>query len=387
MLKLVTTTHIDGAKAIAACAVVALIVGAGSVYNVWLPEKWSATDLRVALDPLTAQDTKTDLGLSSPLGMPQTEPDRLELQDKALGQSGNAIVGRDQRVAPDSPTAQDTKSNPDISFNVNVAEGGDPIAQWKLGRMYASGDGVAQDDVRAFEYFSKIANAHAKDSPSAPQASIIANALVALGRYYLNGIPNSKVKPDTERAREMFFHAASYFGNADAQYDLARLYLKTPDASREDLRYGARWLGLAAHKGQYQAQALLGQMLFNGDRLPPQRARGLMWLTLARDATADEIWIKESYDRAMAKASEDDRAMALQMLENAFQRPAQARRTAAVAKLTSISMRPLSLFPDIDTDLVSSRDIHCERTRSSRNVVARLPRLFAIVVSKSAPSA
>jgi hypothetical protein len=55
-------------------------------------------------------------------------------------------------------------------------------------------------------------------------------------------------------------------------------------------------------------------MLFNGDRLPPQRARGLMWLTLARDsATADETWIEESYDRAIAKASQDDRAMALQM--------------------------------------------------------------------------
>ena len=154
------------------------------------------------------------------------------------------------------------------------------MAQWKLGRMYADGDGVAQDDLRAFEYFSRIANAHAEDSPSAPQASIVANAFVALGRYYLNGIPNSKIKPDTERAREMFSYAASYFGNADAQYDLARLYLKTPDASREDFRYGARWLGLAAHKGQHQAQALLGQMLFNGDRLPPQRARGLMWLTL-----------------------------------------------------------------------------------------------------------
>jgi TPR repeat protein len=182
--------------------------------------------------------------------------------------------------------------------------------------MYADGDGVAQDDLRAFEYFSRIANEHAKDSPSAPQASIIANAFVALGRYYLNGIPNSKIKPDTERAREMFSYAASYFGNADAQYDLARLYLKTPDASREDFRYGARWLGLAAQKGQHQAQALLGQMLFNGDRLPPQRARGLMWLTLARDsATADEIWIKESYNRAIAKASDNDRAMALQMLE------------------------------------------------------------------------
>ena len=183
--------------------------------------------------------------------------------------------------------------------------------------MYADGDGVIQDDLRAFEYFSRIANPHAEDSPSAPQATIVANAFVALGRYYLNGIPNSKIKPDPDRAREMFSYAASYFGNADAQYDLARLYLKTPDASRDDFRYGARWLGLAAQKGQHQAQAMLGQMLFNGDRLPRQAARGLMWLTLARDnAAPDESWISESYNRAFTKASDEDRAMALQMLEH-----------------------------------------------------------------------
>ena len=198
-----------------------------------------------------------------------------------------------------------------------AAEGGHPVAQWKLGRMYADGDGVAQDELRAFEYFSKIANQHAEDSPSAPQAGIVANAFVALGRYYLSGIPNSKVKSDPERAREMFSYAASYFGNADAQYDLARLYFKSTDNSPESFRQGIRWLGLAAQKGQYQAQALLGQMLFNGDQMPAQRARGLMWLTLARDsAGTDEAWIKESYNRAIAKASETDRAMALQMLEH-----------------------------------------------------------------------
>jgi TPR repeat protein len=197
-----------------------------------------------------------------------------------------------------------------------AAEGGHPIAQWKLGRMYADGDGVTQDDLRAFEYFSRIANAHAEDSPSAPQAAIVAKAFVALGRYYLNGIPNSKVKPDPERAREMFSYAASYFGNADAQYDLARLYLKSAGTSRDDFRYGARWLGLAAQKGQHQAQAMLGQMLFNGDQLPRQAARGLMWLTLAYSAAPDESWIKDSYSKAMSKASEDDRVMALQMLEH-----------------------------------------------------------------------
>nr|HAQ95295.1 hypothetical protein [Afipia sp.] len=136
-----------------------------------------------------------------------------------------------------------------------AAEGGHPVAQWKLGRMYAKGDGVAQDDLRAYDYFSKIANAHAEDSPSAPQATIVANAFVALGRYYVSGIPNTRVKADPERAREMFSYAASYFGNAEAQYNLARMYLDGVGMPR-DTRYGIRWLGLAARKGQHQAQAL-----------------------------------------------------------------------------------------------------------------------------------
>jgi TPR repeat protein len=197
-----------------------------------------------------------------------------------------------------------------------AAEDGHPIAQWKLGRMYAAGDGVARDDVRAFTYFSRIARDHADDNPSTPQAAIVANAFVAVARYYLNGIPNSDVKSDPERAREMLSYAASYFGSADAQYDLGRLYLKTTNATPNDYTYGARWLGLAAQKGQHQAQAMLGQLLFNGDRLPPQRARGLMWMALASEgATADEGWIRESYTQALSRASEDDRAMAAQLLK------------------------------------------------------------------------
>jgi len=41
-----------------------------------------------------------------------------------------------------------------------------------------------------------------------------------------------------------------------------------------------------------------------------------MWMALASDgATADEAWIKESYAQALSRASEDDRAMAAQMLK------------------------------------------------------------------------
>jgi len=38
----------------------------------------------------------------------------------------------------------------------NAAENGDPIAQWKLGGMYADGECLAQNDLLAFDYFNRI---------------------------------------------------------------------------------------------------------------------------------------------------------------------------------------------------------------------------------------
>jgi TPR repeat protein len=196
-----------------------------------------------------------------------------------------------------------------------AAEQDNPVAQWKLGRMYARGEGVPRCDLRAFEYFSQIANSHAEDYPNTPQAPFVAYAFVALGQYYLDGIANSNVKADAGRARQMFFYAASYFGNADAQYHLARIYLDGRGVDR-DPKLAARWLGLAAKKGQTQAQAVLGQMLFKGDMVPRQAARGLMWLTLARDgAGPDDKWIADLYDSAFKQANDDDRAIALTYLE------------------------------------------------------------------------
>jgi hypothetical protein len=226
--------------------------------------------------------------------------------------SPNAGIVLQKVVPQQTPASLSSTSLSSLQYN---ADEGQTVAQFKLGRMYASGDGVVQDNLRAFDYFSKIANQHAEDNPASPESQIVANAFVALGRYYLEGIPNTRIKPDPERAREMFSYAASYFGNADAQYNLARLYLDGIGTTR-DPKYAARWLGLAAQKGQHQAQALLGQMLFNGEYFQRQQARGLMWLMLARDsATPNETWIYDVYNSAVKRASEDDRAMALKMLE------------------------------------------------------------------------
>ena len=116
----------------------------------------------------------------------------------------------------------------------------------------------------------------------------------------------------------MFAYAASYFGDADAQFELGRLYL---DGNPADVHEAARWLLLAATKGQYRAEAALGDMLFRGQYVPRQAARGLMWLTLARDcAGPEETWVSSLYDDAFRRASDDERALALVYLKDWIKR-------------------------------------------------------------------
>jgi TPR repeat protein len=200
---------------------------------------------------------------------------------------------------------------------------GVPGAIWKLGRMYADGDGVNQNKLRAFEYFRDLTKTHAYDPPGTPQARFVANAFVTLGHCYLEGIPDTAIKPDPTIAHEMFRYAASYFGDPEAQYLLGRLYLYGQAGPKDPIQ-AARWFTLAANKGQRGAQALLGSMLFKGEDVARQAAMGLFWLTIAKDgAGPDEAWITETYSAAFAQASDDDRALAYRYLENWLRRRTQ----------------------------------------------------------------
>ena len=197
-----------------------------------------------------------------------------------------------------------------------AADQGHALALWKLGRMYADGDGIPHNDLKAFEYFSRIADENADEAPDSPRAGVVANAFVSIGSYFLVGIRGSYVAPNPERAAEMFSYAASYFGDSTAQYNLAKLYLAGNGLDR-DQRQAARWLNLAAEKGHSSAQALLGQLLINGQVIPRQRARGLMWLTLAKE-TADpkrEAWVGTLYSEAFDASSETDKRTAMGFLE------------------------------------------------------------------------
>ena len=224
--------------------------------------------------------------------------------------------GLREGTAPQTP--EDAAHAKEFSALEYAAEQGRTAAQWKLGRMYADGNGVPQDDMRAFEYFSKIANTHAEEPPRSPQAHIVANAFVALGRYYLTGIPNSTIKSDSTRARQMFSTRRPISAMPMRSLNLAAfISTATPAIVHE----AARWFLLAATKGQCRAEAALGDILFRGQYVPRQAARGLMWLTLGRDcAGPDENWVNSLYDDAFGRASDDERAMALVYLKDWMKR-------------------------------------------------------------------
>ena len=222
---------------------------------------------------------------------------------------------------------EDFRSGGDAASTIEAlklaARGGKPLAQWKLAQIYANGDGVPRDDLKAYDYFSQIAANYDEDNPDRRALAIVSSAFVALGIYNLNGVANSKLRPDPQRALQMFQFAATSFGDANAQYNLGRMHLEGAGVDK-DGREAIRWLFLAADKGHLQAEALLGQTLFSGrDGVQPQRARGLMWLTLAREAAINskkDKWIIDLYDKTVASANDEDRQDALVYLEDHLKR-------------------------------------------------------------------
>lgn len=223
-------------------------------------------------------------------------------------------------------------------------------AQWKLGNMYAEGDGVARDDKKAFELFADVVSDAAQDELAAERsAPFVANAIVRLGTYYRQGIPDGGIKADQSRARQLFYNAASVFGNADAQLNLARMAYAGEGGER-DLVQAAKWANLAAAKGNAQAreltvavslelarahmdgkgagrsvreaaawarqaadygsvdgQALLGHILFEGDGTARQAVDGLMLLTIALARSEGQVrWIADLHEQALSAATESE---------------------------------------------------------------------------------
>jgi TPR repeat protein len=217
-------------------------------------------------------------------------------------------------------------------------------AQLKLARIYATGrDSVAEDDSKAFGYFQQIADQQADISPSSPIAKYAAEAFVALGQYYADGIPAMQLVRNPVYAVDLFRHAASYFGDAEAQYRLARLYMNG-DGVEKNVRLAVNWLATAAKKQHAAAQATLGEILWRGQAVRARQARGLALIILAhQNAVAggkEPQWIGDLYREALDKSDAATRKDAEAMLPELGNAQTANLMPTAKAKPTEVMVVP-----------------------------------------------
>ncbi len=194
-----------------------------------------------------------------------------------------------------------------------AAAKGHPGALWKLGRMYQTGDLVAEDDSKALQLFSRVADEYGDENPDGPDAPFVADAFVTLGSYYKSGIPG-QVEADPNRARRFFSYAASYFGDSDAQYSLATMFLDGQGGD-QNVRQAARWFKLAARKGHVGAQSEFGHMLYEGIGVERRPVEGLMWLSIARLSAPGDPLIQARHEQAFSTADEDQRREGMALAE------------------------------------------------------------------------
>ena len=190
-------------------------------------------------------------------------------------------------------------------------------AQLKLARAYAAGRDVPKDDAKALAYFQAIADQYADISPSSPIAKYVGEAFVALGQYSLDGVPAMSLPANPAYAADLFRHAASYFGDPEAQYQLARLYL-TGEGVEKNVGLAVNWLATAARKQHAAAQATLGELLWRGEEVRQRQARGLALIMLAHEnakaSGPEPQWIANLYQEAFAKSDNATRKEANALL-------------------------------------------------------------------------
>jgi len=109
-----------------------------------------------------------------------------------------------------------------------LAEKGDPIAQYRLGTLYAEGKGVEQNDATAFQWMQRAASQ----------------------------------------------------GDADAQYNVGASYIGGLGVAKSEAE-AAKWFRRAADQGMVYAQFNLGLLYASGTGVPQDNVEALKWLDLA----------------------------------------------------------------------------------------------------------
>ncbi|MEO1206458.1 MAG: sel1 repeat family protein [Pseudomonadota bacterium] len=187
------------------------------------------------------------------------------------------------------------------------------FGQYYLARIYADNDGGHTDHVRAYMLYQQIARDFADADLNDPHAAFVADALVELAGYMRRGLPEAGLRANRKRAAEYLQHAALYFNDEDAQFELAKLMLHEAKAKTDSrARQGLDWLSAVAQRGHAGAQAFLADLLWRGKFTDsnPVRALALISVAAKNAPNKDAFWIDDIFQNIFCGASEGVRSQA-----------------------------------------------------------------------------
>jgi TPR repeat protein len=195
-----------------------------------------------------------------------------------------------------------------------IAEGSEVdkfFAEFYLARIYSAA-GVLTDHAKAYRLYQTLADANADTDPEdGRRAPFVAKALTALAGYLQRGLPDVGLRPDPKRAVDYLHHAATFFGDKDAQFELAKIYLNGT-GSADDTKRGMHYLSVLTEEGHPGAQAYLADLFWRGVHVKKDERRALALVTMAVEnaPSHERIWIEDIYQNIFCATSQKTRKQA-----------------------------------------------------------------------------
>ena len=175
------------------------------------------------------------------------------------------------------------------------ASQGQPAAQYYLGDLYSSGEGVTADITQARKLTQMAAQAGHRF------------AMYDLGLYYANDAQQGGPQAEQSiRLAASWFRKAADFGMADAQFNLASLH-SAPSSSLSNPLEAYVWFSIAAKQGDQEAaeQADMIRNLLPGDALGRAEARIAGFSPASIDKSANGIFTDLAWNKQKPRSNPD----------------------------------------------------------------------------------
>jgi TPR repeat protein len=177
-----------------------------------------------------------------------------------------------------------------------AAKAGIVEARFFLARIRGDVSLPYHDRAKAYRLYLAIVDEYVNIDRTDAGAPFVSKSLIALANYLRRGVPAAGIAANVPRALQYLDHAAKYFGDPDAQFEIAKLYLSGEDLPK-DTEFALHWLSTLTRGGHPGAQALLADLFWQGELVKRDRVRalGLSILAMEQAPETDHFWIADTY--------------------------------------------------------------------------------------------